>query len=1635
MTSPGGNEIEFITRLIPAGDEAAVLAEIGKRGVEGLISALRSSPIQLPDIDASHLETQLTQIANALRTRMESAAQQSGAAMESAAQKSVTAWREVLAAVRTAGAPDLTLGTRSEWEQQAQLQRMLQQRRALESYAPNLQASAEATYAPNLEASMQKEAVEATALRTEIEGLSTAERNLAVAKARVDAAFASGTLEQQIGAVNRLQSAERALTQEEERQARARTANQGFMANAWSGFTTGRGLFHHAEGEDGANAFQRTGGQSGEFLGAIARYQAAYALIYGVTRGFSALLQAQAAADDAMVEFGHATDLSGDALDRYSSHLQQVVAVAGGSAAQAIQTATRGIFAFGGDPQLTALQGAADPNERLIQARRQQIGDVSAQTAAQAKLLTGAQDITVVQQQLIATTTGFNLTADQQTRVLDAAANAARNYGAGIDQILQGLPGVSEQARQAGLSVEETANLMSVAIARSGQTGTGVSSLLNRAIGAINERAGTRELLQSMGVDAGQSQTSGQVLESLASHWKNLSAAQQTAAETALGGHEVARALLPILQEGDRLTEANAKSYNNAGYATELYYQRLNTLAGVLRQIVGVAQAFAFDLVRTGALDPFGALLKTLVPILQTVDDLLRLYDLIPGSIRPWLTGLAEVLLLLNLIGRAMVRNAAAQAAVTAETEAEAGAETVNAAVRGGGLLGRVPVVGRFFRGGTVAAEGEQAAAKIGLGTSLSEGAAAAASALAGPAGLALAAVGAAVAIDGVIRASQHEAQVRRQIADAETTLGTATTSESLRAAASALGNAAEEQKHAQGGIWGSILSAFTETPSRYSPDTLQAQSRWATDMANAIDAQQATLNANRVGPGEFFGNVNNDWAQSMTAGIQSMQRAGLPATTQLRLLTEAIGGVAAVAPDAGSALDANIRRLLQDQASGPKAYGTKELESGIDTAVSGAIIAAANNLKTADINIPALNKRLLEQARATPALERTYAQTDALSGAQQGFNYSPKELQEQARATLSWIGDIRHVGAVVNTEMVRMGLTADTVVTPQQMNELSAHVISALGLDRVLSGQARAQLAAAIQAGAIQALDAQATAPLPFLKDQQSLNDFVLGKFDTTGKQTQAAQLDPYLQYLRQQVDPRQMDSGVNELAGEVTFLQALVASARAQGLGGEALSVIVTRLHTAEHEYVQAEVGRIEKLRSAAVARDASNPAKVLADNVHFVEQEARIAVSQGDITALNAILNTADRATLNTVKSYFQNAYTVAKAAYDHAEAVYRAALAALEAFPGDVRRLAPEDRPTPPAPPDRTNLNRTKSALDALNAAIAGGVTPTDAKDAAAKDDPTAARILASARSGDSVDEAHKQLDAARYTLAHAKRNTTEYWNDYKAVNDAKRGLADAEAAQAAAQASEHVRPGDPLSAATAALNAAKINLDEQIRGTAAWWQAWQQYHDAQYQLSVTALEHAHQVRLTHLDQTDPVATAREDLRVANDRLNADRRNGTGDITADLVQQQSANARLQAAIFDQRFHDVQVAHDLGQMSDAAYLRYLESQRDRLQAIHQKTRQQIEELQQIDQAIKAAADQMQGQWNLGDIRIPTAYEARRYIQTTTMGVPYNSTNVTNNNQFDFSGMDKSEVIALLSEVLGADTTSRTTTTTRKV
>lgn len=307
--------------------------------------------------------------------------------------------------------------------------------------------------------------------------------------------------------------------------------------------------------------------------------------------------------------------------------------------------------------------------------------------------------------------------------------------------------------------------------------------------------------------------------------------------------------------------------------------------------------------------------------------------------------------------------------------------------------------------------------------------------------------------------------------------------------------------------------------------------------------------------------------------------------------------------------------------------------------------------------------------------------------------------------------------------------------------------------------------------------------------------------------------------------------------------------------------------------------------------------------------------------------------------------------------------------------------------------------------------------------------------------DTLGNARQAAQNARLTLANTTRlgadgqQTTEYSNAQVAVKAADLAAQQEQVAALNARDQAGVFSGDSLGGAQVAITAARRNLSKDLKYSAQWWNDLKALHDAQYQASMAQLEASKNARLLRIDITDPVAMAREEAQAARAKLALDAQRGAPQsvLDADRLSVRQAEASEEAARFNQRLSDAQTNDQLGRISHTAYLSYLKNEHDRLTAIGSRTRQQQDQLNQIDSAMKAANTQMQGQFNLGDIKVPTPYEVRRSIAGGGQQGSYatNTKVVT----ISINGADIGMVKRVLNDYLGAGATNRTGTSSRKV
>lgn len=250
------------------------------------------------------------------------------------------------------------------------------------------------------------------------------------------------------------------------------------------------------------------------------------------------------------------------------------------------------------------------------------------------------------------------------------------------------------------------------------------------------------------------------------------------------------------------------------------------------------------------------------------------------------------------------------------------------------------------------------------------------------------------------------------------------------------------------------------------------------------------------------------------------------------------------------------------------------------------------------------------------------------------------------------------------------------------------------------------------------------------------------------------------------------------------------------------------------------------------------------------------------------------------------------------------------------------------------------------------------------------------------SRDLSGEAAEKVREAKVKLDHDDKNSAEYGLDLKAYQDSL--LAQANTARAIADAAEEasVAPGDAIGEARAQMDAATRALAADIPGQAQFFDDQKKFREAEFALARAQEDYATTLEALGTDQTNPVVQAQNALDAARRKYADDAKLGADPATlaADQLAVSNDQNAVQKSLFEQQLQDAQTNFSLHRMSGAAYIQYLRATQANLKATGLGTRQLLDEYNEVSQQLLSANQQLQGQFNLGQIKLPTVYQERR-------------------------------------------------------
>lgn len=874
---------------------------------------------------------------------------------------------------------------------------------------------------------------------------------------------------------------------------------------------------------------------------------------------------------------------------------------------------------------------------------------------------------------------------------------------------------------------------------------------------------------------------------------------------------------------------------------------------------------------------------------------------------------------------------------------------------------------------------------------------------------------------------------------------------QALSDAAKANEEAAKQMREAAGGFFGGIANFLQGGVPGERADRAEEFASQQQALADRLQAQQATA-ITRTGPEALAAQIDTSSGDGVKTSIQNLLDAGQGASNVLDAITIAL-------------------KSLKFAATGT----VGELTGLQQTDLAGRM--GINAGKTVE---------LLRKQASDLRNRQVHAQTN---DEYQGLDAMANGLAEQLDALGPNGSHFLNNRVSEIIDQFFKGNPAANLNDPKVQQALQTQIQKELASKYGVRGDT-ANTAAGL---ALAVLPQERDKQLTELADPKAAAALVQGGINAAGLAGDTVAQNAKLQSLRTGAPDRSATQGLKVQQQKLQELQATVQgdidameAAIAAGDKSKDPSGLRLQLAVIQNALVAAEVKQAEQLIANAKSdvddiegrRKVRQAAATTAAQVAAIGQEAITAeldkaVPTHDADLIKSVMERASNAELDTYQRTLDN---VAAAADAEVESARQRAIALGELNPDGTVPDVPAPSPLLPGAPNPQNSlpdilkpkpPGVESAQGKANEAhgraddfrrLRRGVIPTGAAEAGSdvpggtpEEKRAAADAARAERNRDSTAAAAAKVRAAKAALDKiTDHSTQEYHQAQEQYYAALNAQADLQQDTAVAQAKAGLYPGDKVGAAKVALDEARNQIGRFAKGSKEYWDTVARFNQAQVDYAAAQREQANLIAQTHIDLTDPVQVANQALKDARRKKRDDiaAHADKGTLAQDDIDIANKAAGADQAAFQQKLSDAQTAEQLGRISHAAYMRYLQGEHDRLtdRLSHMKKsdqmyRQTLDQLNEIDKDMKEASNQLSGQFNLGDIKIPTVYEVRRSLKAATGTDVQGVTNsaqtartaqMATTNNVTVNGADFARVVDYLNGIFGK--TGRVTTTPRK-
>lgn len=229
-------------------------------------------------------------------------------------------------------------------------------------------------------------------------------------------------------------------------------------------------------------------------------------------------------------------------------------------------------------------------------------------------------------------------------QVADIATQIQNLTSVNVEDTVEGISNIAEQARSLNLSIQETGVLLALVARGTGSTGDAAAEKLGRLLSGFQDPAKIG-LLRNLELEDGTkaiddqlitSREYGQVLAQLAQQWENITQAQRDQVSAAFGSRREAAVFQAIVGQGDELGELIGRVVDSSAGAAERRVQvLLENLNGQIQRLGVQFTNLIASIADLGLVTPLTTLLGTFNDILGAitaiVDGVSKISETVPG--------------------------------------------------------------------------------------------------------------------------------------------------------------------------------------------------------------------------------------------------------------------------------------------------------------------------------------------------------------------------------------------------------------------------------------------------------------------------------------------------------------------------------------------------------------------------------------------------------------------------------------------------------------------------------------------------------------------------------------------------------------------------------------------------------------------------------------------------------------------------------------------------------------------------------------------------------------------------------------------------------------------------------------------